>query len=95
MPSIQRIPRVRANVRWSIDLECFEMYCQDCVTAAHPGQNFWPLSEEYWNKHNLQRCRACNMKRQRDRIARRRREDPEFKARSKAQSAAIRGLRTR
>jgi adenylate kinase len=91
MPSVQRIPRIRANVRWNRELEIFEMYCPDCVVATNAGANFWPLSEEFWIYASLQRCRACNLKKDADRIAKRRREDPEFRARQVEQSRAIRG----
>jgi hypothetical protein len=95
MPSIQRIPRIRANVRWSKELELFEMYCPDCVVATSPGACFWPLTEEFWDKYNMQRCKACNMKRDRDRIALRRKTDEVFKNRQVKQSREIRGFQPR
>ena len=92
MPSVIYLPRYRANVKWDPDNECFQMWCPDCRGTGNSGTAWWPLTEEFWQKDNLQRCKACERKREADYIAKRRRDDPEFKKRQVAQSRAIRGF---
>lgn len=43
----------------------FEMRCGGCMAGAG-GNRFWPLTEEFWNPRNLQRCRACLLIRKRE-----------------------------
>jgi hypothetical protein len=56
------------------------MYCEDCDTEK-TGATFWPLTEEFWDKNNMQRCRACKARKNAAHIRERRRTDPEFLAR--------------
>lgn len=60
------------NVRWSED--GWQMRCPDCPARVSP--RWWPLTEEFWDRRNLARCRACNreLKRARDRASERRRD---------------------
>jgi hypothetical protein len=47
------------GVRWSKELDGFEMRCDDCAIR---GQTcYWPLTREFWDAYSLQRCRACNL----------------------------------
>lgn len=47
--------RYREDVGW-------EMRCGDCMKRSG-STHYWPLDDEFWDKRNLQRCRACHQHR--------------------------------
>lgn len=51
----------KQGVRWNAEMECFTMRCDDCYEKSMPSH--WPLTLEFWNKRNLQRCKACEHER--------------------------------
>lgn len=57
----------RSGVRWRE--EGWEIRCDDCAKTGHLT-SYWPLTDEFWDRHNMARCRACH-------LARRRRKDHE------------------
>lgn len=48
----------RPPVRYSADLQGFEMRCEDCQRRG--VAYFWPLTVEFWEPGSMRRCRACN-----------------------------------
>lgn len=60
-------------LRWRDD--GWEARCPDCKHKA--GGKWWPLTDEFWMKANMARCRACNLsiRRAKDRL---RPRDPEY-----------------
>jgi hypothetical protein len=49
----------RANVRWSDDTDGWELRCESCVANGQTAC-YWPLTDEFWNRREMVRCRACN-----------------------------------
>lgn len=45
--------RQTAGVRWRE--EGWELRCPHCP----PGMVYWPLTEEFWDRKRMTRCRAC------------------------------------
>lgn len=48
----------RAGIRWREDTG-WELRCPDCMASRH-GTTYWPLTDEFWDKRNMKRCRACH-----------------------------------
>ena len=53
-----------SSVRHRVDVG-WELRCEDCHRKRVAA--WWPLTSEYWNEHNMARCRACNLERKRAR----------------------------
>lgn len=49
------------TLRWTG--EEFEARCSDCKDKKQAC--YWPITREFWDPRNLQRCRACNKDRRR------------------------------
>ena len=63
------------GVRWSDELQVFEMKCDRCYTnRTHNGvSGYWPITPEFWSTtEGVQECRACIRDRKRKYMARRR-----------------------
>ena len=78
----------RAGIRWRDDTG-WELRCPDCA-ARGQHTSYWPLTDEFWDRHMMARCRAC----ERARLNRRDREkyaaDPAERARRNAAARAYR-----
>ena len=85
----QQRPPVR-GVRWSEDGQCFELRCTDCLDGR-----YWPLTLEFWAPGQLQRCRACEKARAARNIAERRKNDPVWYEKQKAEIREYKRLKAR
>lgn len=61
--------RVNSGVRWREDTG-WELRCLRCPT----GMVYWPLTDEFWDKKRMTRCRACWRTHERSRITEAQRE---------------------
>src|SRR5690349_12611752 len=48
----------RAGIRWRDDTG-WELRCPDCSANGRTSV-YWPLTEEFWDKRVMTRCRACH-----------------------------------
>lgn len=63
----------RPPVRYSEELQGFELRCPDCERRG--VAYFWPLTLEFWDPHTtMRRCRACNAAKKRADEKKRRQE---------------------
>lgn len=68
-------PRIKAShVRWSPDGP--EMRCDECADKGGVAA-YWPLTPQFWDPRNVQRCRACNLGRKRAKAKAKYWADPE------------------
>lgn len=65
-------------VRWRPDVG-FELRCPRC--AEKRMACFWPLTDEFWDKHRMSRCRACERERQATQKRERYHGNPAFRRR--------------
>ena len=47
------------GVRWRADTG-WEVRCKDCAKAKVSAA-WWPLTDEYWRRDSMIRCRACHL----------------------------------
>jgi hypothetical protein len=62
----------RSPVRWNPDLDEFELRCEHCT--YNRGLSYWPITEEFWDRKRMSRCRACWKTYEHNRLDVRRRE---------------------
>lgn len=70
-------------VRWRDDVG-WELRCPRCVERKVAC--FWPLTDEFWDRRRMSRCRACEKARQRDQKRHRYQTDPVARERMIASS---------
>lgn len=73
-----------APVRWR-DETGWELRCPDCSKRGQ-ANHFWPLTDEFWNRRQMQRCLACAAVRRRQRDRARYWTNAEARARDLAQA---------
>lgn len=61
--------RINSGVRWRDDVG-WELRCLHCPR----GTVYWPLTDEFWDKKRLTRCRACWRAHERSRLTAQQRE---------------------
>lgn len=72
------------GVFYDKEFEEFRLLCPDC--EARGSQYFWPITTDFWNPGNMQRCRACNLSKKRTYEKNRLATDPEYKERKRLQA---------
>lgn len=60
-------------IRWREDTG-WELRCETCAIAGR-AERYWPLTEEFWDKRRMARCRACEKRRLSQNAKARRRND--------------------
>lgn len=70
--------RRRTAVRWREDVG-WEARCERCVVKKVAC--YWPLTDEFWDKARMNRCRACERERQASQKRHRYQTDPAFRDR--------------
>lgn len=79
---------MRSGVRWREDVG-WEVRCDDCAKHGSTGI-YWPLTDEFWIKSSMRRCRACHLAKKRRRDYQYYWSDPEYRAKKAAEAKAYR-----
>lgn len=77
----------RSGIRWRA--EGWELRCDGCAGTANTA-SYWPLTDEFWDRRHMTRCRACHAVARRQRDKAKYQADLAFRELRKAQSRAYR-----
>lgn len=78
----------RSGIRWREDVG-WEARCDDCARRGNTTC-YWPLTEEFWDRKVMTRCRACHLAKRRIRDHATYWSKPEVRAKKLAESQAYR-----
>lgn len=78
----------RSGVRWRDDVG-WEVRCDSCRKRGRTN-HYWPLTDEFWNKKWMTRCRACHLDQRRKKDHATYWANPEYRERKRQEAARYR-----